>query len=171
MRFAPLPIQAGIGQYHIGLVALGRKVRAMLRSKRAAHFEEVGKIGMKGDFKVETPRKGIVILDREMFEAARFPQETGTTNVNEIVLEDQLAASVVEIRIRQIAGHRCVIVPHGRAQQHWPLPSYREVEVREITCILMENSFGAARAGKHVAIMIEHRESVAVFERARSTLL
>ena len=50
MRFAPLPIQAGIGQYHIGLVALGWKVRAMLRSKRAAHFEEIGKIGMKGNF-------------------------------------------------------------------------------------------------------------------------
>jgi hypothetical protein len=63
MCFSPLPIQAGISQYYIGLIVLSWKIRAVLRPKRATHFEEIGKISMKGDFKVETTRKGVEILD------------------------------------------------------------------------------------------------------------
>ena len=47
-----------------------------------------------------------MILDREMFEAARSPQKTGTTNVNEIVLEDQLDVSRGDVLVSADAGFR-----------------------------------------------------------------
>lgn len=83
----------------------------------------------------------------------------------------QLEAAVQEeIGVRQVGLQNRVVVLNGRTEEERPMPVKENAQIGNISGVLMKQPFRAPGAGGHIAIVVEHAERIAVFERSRPPL-
>ena len=82
--------------------------------------------------------------------------------MDEIVRKPQAPIAVIDVRIGQVACERGIVIAKRRRQQQRPRTLDRQIKVRQMAGIAMEETLGTAMTRQRVAIMIEHGEGVAV---------
>ena len=80
--------------------------------------------------------------------------------------EREAAFRVEQIRIGEIDIQHHVVGLHGGGKHHRAMAFQREVQAREKARVVMEQAPRAALDLEDVAELVEHREAVAVLERA-----
>ncbi len=166
-----LAVQADIGEEDGTLLDDRRKMAAFSCPHGAADLEQVGKVCCECDLDANVLRPLVIIFDGQPLVAVCHPQEARPAQMDEVMLQDEPALAVEEVGIGQVAGERCVVVAQCRRQQHRALPVDRQVEVRKIARIAVEEAFRTSRAGERVAVVIEDGEGIAVLQGAWPPLL
>ncbi len=136
-----------------------------------AHFEQVGEVGFEIELQRQGVRGAVVIADRQPLVHRALPQEPHAADVDQVVAQGSLAACVGQVRIAEVAVERDVVVAQRGAQQDRPRIAQRQVEVREVAGVAVVDALRTARPGDRVAAVVEHRESIAVLQRARAPLV
>src|SRR5215471_2927900 len=80
---------------------------------------------------------------------------------NDLVLD-------INVRVGQIDQQNSVVVTETGAEQQRLATIHRKFQVRKKTGIVVKKAIGAAGGYPDVAMTVEHREGVAIFERAAS---
>ena len=72
----------------------------------------------------------------------------------------------IDVGIRQVDCEERVVIADGRAQQQRLFAVQQQFEVREISRVAKENAVGAPTHRADICIAVEHREAIALLERA-----
>ena len=80
-------------------------------------------------------------------------------------------AAVKEVGVGEIGGQQHVVVLNRRAQEEPASPVDEKMEPGQKPGVLVEQTLRARFSGNDVAVMVEHREGVAVFQRPRAAFL
>src|SRR5579862_9082219 len=137
LRLAPLPIEAGIGEPHGSGRHLGWMKCTAIFAVRPAHLKEVSEITGKLELEFDPLPALAEISDRQPLETGAFPEKFISPQVNEIMFKAQVM-TIEDVGVREIADERAVVVPQCRAQQHRPLATERQIEMRKVTRIAVE---------------------------------
>src|SRR5690606_12549450 len=101
----------------------------------------------------------------------RLPDELRAHDVDGRLRQTQAVARVEDVGVGQIGGQgRVVVLDDGAEQQRLPAVD-QQLQPGEIAGVPMVDAFGTALGGNDVAVVVEHREGVAVLERARPPIL
>lgn len=166
----PVSVETRITEHHPVRSELRRVLLAAAGAPRTAHLEQIGEIGFEGDLERDMPTAFVVVPHDEALEAGRLPEEARATHMNEVVLELEPTV-VIEIGIGEIAGQGRIVVPHRRGQQH-RAPSFdRQVEMRQVPGIAVEDALRAAGSRECVAVVVEDGEAVAMLQGPRPAFL
>src|ERR1700734_2506387 len=90
--------------------------------------------------------------------------------MNEVVLQNN-AVALEQIGIGEIADKATVIVPERRTQKHRASAADGKAEMRKMPGIAIKYALWAPRRCDDIAVVVKHRESIGVFQRARPPLL
>jgi hypothetical protein len=142
-----------------------RAHRAAQPALVAADLEEVGEVRVELERQRE-PRGSLGIArHRKELVAARLPQELGARDVERVLGEPQLLANE-DVRVGEVHVEDDVVGLHGRRQHERLAPLEGEVQARQEARVVVEHALRAVLHLEHVAEFIEHREAVAMLERA-----
>ena len=64
--------------------------------------------------------------------------------MNEVVLKAEVTVCIQQVRVGQIAGQRCVVIPQRRAKQDWPRGLNCEVKRGPVASITIVNALRTA---------------------------
>src|ERR1700722_5416001 len=81
-----------------------------------------------------------------------------------IMLENKLSLGVVEVRVREIAGHCGVVVPQVRTQQDRSRAVEGDGERGQMPGVAIVESLRGFVTYRHIAVLVEDTECVAMFE-------
>ncbi|MBB2754610.1 UNVERIFIED_ORG: hypothetical protein GGI57_005345 [Rhizobium aethiopicum] len=149
----------------------GRQLLSPFYPHRAACFEQIGKVSRKSDFDPKALGLFVVVSDSQSLMAAAIPQEARSAHMNEIVAEKKLSTLVEQIGVRKIAGEHRIVVAQRRRQEHRPSAIDRQMQMRQVPRIAMEDAVRTFWSREKIAVMVENGEGVSVLESSRPSLL
>src|SRR5258708_10472174 len=87
-----------------------------------------------------------------------------------VMLEKKLSLGVVEVRVREIAGHCGVVVPQVRTEQDRPCAVEGDAERGKMPAVPIVESLRGFVTHPPIAVLVEDTECVAMFEDERRAL-
>ena len=134
-----------------------------------AHLEQITKIGTETNVDAKASVAVGIVAKANPLVADGLPQELGAFECNRIPRE-RYAIIRVNVGIGEIDRERRIVVLNVRAQEERPHPLEPEFVPGEETGVVEIDSFGARSADANVAVIVENRESVLVFQTPQRTL-
>ena len=132
-------------------------------------LEDIGKIGLEHKAQVDRVGSVVEVPDCQPFVTGGLPQKLGAHDVDGVAGQNERAA-IKEVGVGEIGGQH-VVVLNRRAQEEPASPVDEKMEPGQKPGVLVEQTLRARIGGNDVAVMVEHREGVAVFQRPRTAFL
>ena len=164
----PFVVEPPVDQCNLGIPGNLRDRYASPRALQAAHLEQVceiaGEVERQRDIDLAV---GVVLQSKPMINRTS-PDKQRANDMQHILRQDEIAIEV-NIRVGQVDGQDGIVVADIRAQQQQLHSVQQHLEARKVAGVLKEDAVRSARRRSDVGMTIQHRETVAVFERAART--
>ncbi len=156
---------AVVQQRLVGAAQIGRRGAAMF-AVRATDLEQVGKVVLEQDRKLQVDRAIPIVAHAEPLIGGAAPQENRAQDMHRVLLQHHALVGH-QVGIGQVDREGGIVVAQIGAEQERVRGIDQQFEPRQIAGVEMEQAGRAARRCGDIAAAVEHDKAVAVFERAR----
>src|ERR1019366_9193461 len=146
-----------------------RGAGAALIASGPAHFEKVAKIGGKANLDPKMPGAIGVIAKTDPLIADCLPKEFGALDRNRVARQRNDAIRM-NVRVGKINRERNIVVLNDRTQQQRPLALEAKRVPGHIAGIVEIEPFMPRAHDSDVAVLVENRESIAMFQATQRSL-
>jgi hypothetical protein len=112
-------------------------------------------------------RFGAVIADTHSFIERVLAQNNETADMDGVTRQ-QGTVRARQVRVRQVDGEKRVVLADPGGEQQRSLPFHGDGDAREVARVEVEKPFRRLAQGLSVTVVVEDKEAVAAFERART---
>ncbi len=166
VRDARDAVERGVVEAH-GIVAARAGGHAAARVPlEAAHFEQVGEVRIEVEVDLQPQRFLTEVAQPQGLVAATIPEELGAREMHRVLGQlEHLTAR--DVRVGEVDVEHRVVGAHGRAQQQRAAFLDGELEAREMPRVLVVKAQGIAATTGEIAVVVEQRKGIAMFQCAR----
>ena len=129
----------------------------------ASDLEQIGEVARKRQSEHAVHRAVAVVLDPQPLIGGVVPQKDRADDMKRVLRQHELLLEI-DVGIGQIDGQQCIVVAHIGAQQQKLSAVELQFEQPEETRVAAIQPVRAAGRGADVAMAVENREAVVVFE-------
>jgi hypothetical protein len=162
---SPLDIVEADVSHHVLVARTIREARAASLPPCAAHLENVGEVRIEPDDQRHLDRLRAVIADADHVDAEALAKDARAEQVDLAVREHQPVVAA-HVDIGQVGDEHEVVIADRRAQKQRPASREQNLERREEPRSVIVEPVLAGFGGDDVAVLVEHRERVALLQDA-----
>src|SRR5262249_14580769 len=128
-------------------------------------LKNIGEIAVKGKSQPRIHRVQAVVAEAQSFVAGALPQEFGAIYVQQPARK--LCIPVRDVRIGEIDSQQDIVLADRRTEKHWSLILDLQHKFGEKTRPRVINPLLAQTHGLDIAVSIENRKGITVFQYSR----
>ncbi len=167
-RPAILAVQTTVAEPQLLIGGNRVEPRAAPLAAGAAHFEDVGKIGVDVEGERDPDVRAAVVQQPDALVTRAVPQEARPKQVHNVARKHHIGLAERHVRIGEIRAEQLVVFLDARAEQQRPHAVQPQPESGHVTGAFVIQALLAGAKDADVAVQVEHRERVAVLKDCRA---